>query len=233
MKKSNNYERVNRLRKIIFLILAIIFLVPTITLGADNTGEIEIGGGLEFINLDYQLMIDGEELEWTKETEDIIDELSSPKGLYLNGIYYLDNKLGIELGFGISKSNYKGKIDEQKIEKTNKFQELYSDINYSFNEYLTLKGGASYFRFQEKNKIEEDNFNEITEKGSGLGFRGGIGLNYTLGDFILSSDIIYRVIQIDIDEVYDEYKQELIEPDYKQQYIMNPLSIRLGAKYKF
>ncbi|WP_018250206.1 outer membrane beta-barrel protein [Orenia marismortui] len=221
------------MKRITLLVLMLVLLGSVVVEGKE-AGTFEIVGGAKVAKLDYTLKINGSQIDWTEESQLVIDDLSKPAGFYLGGIYWLDDNKGIELGASLLESSFSGKIDGEEVEKRDQFLEFYGKYNYRINQYFKLNGGFTYSSFKEEDKIVAKNFDQVVEEGSGFGLNAGGGMTLPITDsLVITGEFTYSLLNILIDKSYDQDKEKLVDLDYDREYIMNPLSAKLGISYRF
>ncbi|MBM7557910.1 outer membrane beta-barrel protein [Halanaerobacter jeridensis] len=222
------------MKKMILLVLMMIVVSSVVVEAKGKGGSIEIVGGAKVAKLDYALKINGNEVDWSKQSEAVIDNLSKPTGVYLGGIYWVTNNKGIEIGVSSLGSSFSGTIDGKATEKTNEFIEIYGKYNYQANQYFRFNAGLTYCSFSEEDKIAAENFSEVVEEGSGVGLNVGAGMKLPVTDNLsLTGEVNYSLLNIMIDQGYDHNKDKLVRLDYDREYVLNPLAAKIGISYRF
>ncbi|WP_018250209.1 outer membrane protein [Orenia marismortui] len=222
------------MKRITLLVLMMVLLGSVVVEAQNEAGTFEIVGGAKVAKLDYTLKINGSQIDWTEDSQAVIDDLSKPAGFYLGGIYWLDNNKGIELGASLLESSFSGKIDGEEVEKRDQFLGFYGKYNYRINQYFKLNAGLTYSSFKEEDKIAAKNFDQVVEEGSGFGLNAGGGMTFPITEnLVITGELTYSLLNIMIDKSYDQDKDKLVDLDYDREYVMNPLSAKLGVSYRF
>ncbi|MBM7556217.1 outer membrane beta-barrel protein [Halanaerobacter jeridensis] len=221
------------MKKYILILLILLSFNCSIEAKEITDKKIEFNGGLTYNNYIYKKydLNNGE-----KELDEdyfIREDLHHGQGFYTEVIYWLNKKLGIELGLQKNemKAEWDSENNSEKYEYKSNLDTYYSGVTYKVNPTLELYIDANYNFYQEH--YSKSSFSTDIKSGEGLGFMIGTKVNYQINknfDVILNTE--YYLAEIDIDERYSSYQGKVINVNDEELKISG-LGLKLGIGYKF
>lgn len=222
-----------------YILVLIFLLLFSFSASANSLNKFEFNTGVSYNNLLYNSYQDGQ-----KNKDNLVAEnLHEGIGFYGEGIFLLTNKL--EVGFGIDKviANYKetNQYEGSKIRDSRYTRELdgyYGKIRYHLDHTISLSNSFIYYFYKEsfdaQYSWEKDDFNQIMEKGQGLGWMIGAEVDSPINENLsLKLFTGYRIANIKLVKEYDWYEESLIDSNDDKLLKINGLSISAGLSYEF
>ncbi|WP_169730083.1 hypothetical protein [Halonatronum saccharophilum] len=199
----------------------------------------EFNSGATYNNFIYSDIEDGEvnNDKWVRE------ELNEGRGHYFEGTYWLNNRVGLGLGYQKSISTW----DSIEYYDEESYRDFRSDYNlsssygrlaYRLNNNVNLDlalGNYSYSEdyYADYSWLEKDS-NKKVLIGEGYGYRVGKEVNHNLSERLsLNTKAFYQQAKINLLESYDNDKGSLIEIEEDKVLGISGLGISLGVSYRF
>ncbi|WP_408955984.1 outer membrane beta-barrel protein [Natroniella sp. ANB-PHB2] len=193
----------------------------------------EVVGGSTYNTFLLSLSVDGEDV---LIGDGIKERLEYGVGFYAGGRYWLNDRLGIEVGVDQAASSYEESNSDSIFEIEEELVGPYAGLRYRLNDKFQLEAGAVNYSYQQsQTEIYQDleEFDEVSARGGGLGFLIGGEYNYSIRENLsLISSFNHRIITIDINEAYDYEESRLVDVE-KEKLNMGGLRVSLGISYDF
>jgi len=244
------------------VLVMVIVVLSVLSINVLAAGDIEVVGGVSFINLEISTSITATESDYE------YDLSTSIKGnigneLYGGIRYVLDNGLGFGAGYSslstesnreeevkIFSPSYKETYESKDIEHI-KLEGPYVEAIYKVTEMISIRGAVlfqnliisveelqNYYEETDTGYIDQYEYSEEYDyaKGEGLGYQIGAEINYPLSeDFLITGKAAYVLGSYDITHIYNSNEEELNEiPDNGKMTVEHSgFSLGFGINYSF
>ncbi|MCK8828159.1 outer membrane beta-barrel protein [Natroniella acetigena] len=213
----------------VVIVLIVLVISPTQALARG----FEVVGGSTYNTFLLSLSVDGEDV---LIGDGVKERLEDGVGFYAGGRYWLNERLGIEVGVDQAASSYEDSNSDSIFAIEEKLVGPYAGLKYRLNDKFHLEAGAVNYSYQQSQiEIYQDleEFNEVSATGEGLGFLVGGEYSYSIRDNLsLISSFNHRIITIDINQAYDYEESKLVDVE-EEKLNMGGLRVSAGISYDF
>ena len=221
------------MEKYILLLIIIILVTPGI-----RAKESEFNTGITYNSFVYELNKDGETIDYTMR-----EDLNSGFGYYGEGVFWLNNKLGIGLGVDFAKAVWEGRNnysggDTRDFEYSSRLVGPYTTVKYKLNKSLIVNLDIVHYNYQEHFQADyswdKENFKQNLVVGDGLGVKIGTEFNYKINNsFYLIGKSYFRQVKINLEKEYDDVEETMKYINNDEELNITGLEVSFGINYKF